>query len=142
VIERVVENWLTSSNERQYQIPFCQLLAAEGETILHISTHGPMEQGKDVISRGRDGSIRAYQLKGGRLTQKDWRKYKSELDELVVYPVEHPSIRTRKLHHPFLVTNGSVADTVINSIRSANKAWSRTHANALRLIAGNVSVRW
>jgi hypothetical protein len=41
------------------------------------------------------------------------------------------------LHHPFLVTNGSVADTVINSIRSANKAWSRTHANALRLIAGN-----
>jgi hypothetical protein len=45
VIERVIENWLTSANERSYQIPFCQLLAAEGETVIYISSHGPFEQG-------------------------------------------------------------------------------------------------
>src|SRR6266404_2330270 len=117
VIERVVENWLTSANERQYQIPFCQLLAAEGETILYISAHGQMEQGKDVISRAKDRGIRAYQLKGGRLTLADWRKYQPEIHELVVYPIDHPSIGSRSLHKPFLVTNGGVADTVINAIR-------------------------
>lgn len=33
MLERVIENWLASVNERQYQIPFCQLLAAEGEKV-------------------------------------------------------------------------------------------------------------
>jgi hypothetical protein len=52
VIERVVENWLTSVNERQYQISFCQLLAAEGETVVYISPHGQREQGKDGYHAG------------------------------------------------------------------------------------------
>ena len=65
MIERVVENWLTSVNERQYQIPFCQLLAAEGETVVYISPHGQREQGKDVITLGRDRAPCAYQLKLG-----------------------------------------------------------------------------
>lgn len=136
MIERVVENWLTSANERQYQIPFCQLLAAEGETILYISTHGQMEQGKDVITKGSDGTIRAYQLKGGNLTLGDWRKYQPEIHELAVYPVEHPSVGRHRFHKPFLVTNGRVADTVINSIRSSNRAWARMKAKPLTLIAG------
>ena len=36
MIERVVENWLTSANECQYQIPFCQLLASESESIIYV----------------------------------------------------------------------------------------------------------
>ena len=52
MIERVVENWLTSANERQYQIPFCQVLASEGETVLYISSHGALEQGKDIVTLG------------------------------------------------------------------------------------------
>jgi hypothetical protein len=141
VIERVIENWLTSANERQYQLPFCQLLAAEGETILHISAHGQMEQGKDVISRAADGTVHAYQLKGGNLTLSDWRTYQAELHELVVYPIEHPSLRRRQSHRPFLVTNGRVADTVINSIRSQNRAWSRMQAKPLVLVAGKELLR-
>ena len=46
MIERVVENWLTSANERQYQIPFCQVLSSEGETVIYAS---PMA----LWSRGR-----------------------------------------------------------------------------------------
>ena len=30
MIERVVENWLTSTNERGYEVPFCQLLLSQG----------------------------------------------------------------------------------------------------------------
>jgi len=141
VIERVVENWLTSVNERQYQIPFCQLLAAEGETILHISTHGQMEQGKDVISKAANGTINAYQLKCGDLTLSDWRKYQPEIHELVVYPIDHPSTGRHRTHKSFLVTNGRAADTVINAIRSSNRAWSRMKAKPLTFIAGDELAR-
>jgi hypothetical protein len=137
VIERVVENWLSSANERQYQIPFCQLLSAEGETIIYISPHGQMEQGKDVVTVGPDGGVRAYQLKGGRLTLKDWRSYKGEIDELVVYEVQHPSLTKNKNHKSFLVTNGTVADPVLRAIHSANGAWAKVKAGPLTLIAGN-----
>jgi hypothetical protein len=58
VIERVIENWLTNANERSYQIPFCQLLVAEGETVIYVSPHGPFEQGKDVVTVDKRGQPR------------------------------------------------------------------------------------
>jgi hypothetical protein len=135
VIERVIENWLTSVNERQYQIPFCQLLASEGETVVYISPHGQREQGKDVITLGRDRVPRAYQLKGGRVTLSDWREYHGEINELVTYPIDHPSIRTRQQHRPYFVTNGTVADPVLSAIPAANHLWVRSGAKELRLVA-------
>jgi hypothetical protein len=135
VIERVVENWLTSVNERQYQIPFCQLLAAEGETVIYISPHGQREQGKDVITLGRDRVPRAYQLKAGRVALADWRKYHGEINELVIYPVDHPSIHSKKQHLPFFVTNGTVADPVLSAIPAANHFWRKSGAKPLTLLA-------
>jgi len=137
VIERVVENWLTNANERQYQIPFCQVLAAEGETVVYISPHGQREQGKDVITlgRGRNRVPRAYQLKAGRVTLKDWREYHGEINELVTYPIDHPSIRSRKQHQPYFVTNGTVADPVLSAIPAANRLWVRGGAKPLQLVA-------
>ena len=64
VLERAIENWLTKVNERQYQLPFCQVLAARGEAILYVSTHGPFPKGKDIITRTRKGEINAYQAEG------------------------------------------------------------------------------
>jgi hypothetical protein len=135
VIERVVENWLTSANERQYQIPFCQVLAAEGEKIIYISPHGPRELGKDVITIAADKVPCAYQLKGGRVNLNEWRKYKGEVDELVEYPIDHPSVRSHKPHRSYFVTNGTVADPVLDSIRVANVGWKRRGVKPLRLVA-------
>ena len=58
--ERIIENWLTNCNERQFQIPFCQLLTAEGETVVYVSPHGQRERGKDVVSIGIDKVPCAY----------------------------------------------------------------------------------
>ena len=137
MIERVIENWLTSANERQYQIPFCQLLASEGETVVYISTHGALEQGKDVITVGTDKIPRAYQLKGGKLNLNDWRSYKGEIDELVEIPISHPSVQSRQSHRSFLVTNGPVADTVLNRIEASNRVWKKHNPKPLRLIQGS-----
>lgn len=136
MIERVVENWLTNANERQYQIPFCQVLAAEGETIVYISPHGQREQGKDVITIARDRVPCAYQLKAGRVALNDWRANHGEINELVTYPIDHPSIQNRKAHRSYFVTNGSVADPVLSAIKSANRQWARLKAKPLTLIAG------
>jgi hypothetical protein len=34
VIERLVENWLINSGERDYEVPFAQLLTAEGYRVI------------------------------------------------------------------------------------------------------------
>jgi len=71
--ERLVENWLISVNEKTFQIPFCQMLTAEGYTVLHLSRHGPFEEGKDVIALDPAGTPCAFQLKGakGKISQTD-----------------------------------------------------------------------
>src|SRR5262245_36648643 len=137
VIERVVENWLTSSNERAYQIPFCQLLAAEGETVVYISPHGPFEQGKDVVTLDKRGRVRAYQLKCGDFGLAEWRKHRGEINDLVELPVQHPAIHAARHHTPFLVTNGDIKDPALKAINSANDAWRKRRYPALRTISGS-----
>jgi hypothetical protein len=39
-------NWLTSASERSFQIPFCQLLSAQGERLLYIASHGQFEKAR------------------------------------------------------------------------------------------------
>src|SRR5260370_34306100 len=100
-----------------------------------------MEQGKDVISKADNGTINAYQLKCGDLTLSDWRKDQPQIHELVVSPIDHPSTGRHRTHRPFLVPNGRAADTVINAIRSSNRAWSRMKAKPLTFIAGDELAR-
>jgi len=135
VIERVIENWLNSSNERSYQIPFCQLLAAEGETVIYVSPHGPFEQGKDVITIDETGRARAYQMKRGDIGLTEWRKNKGEINDLVEMPINHPGIPMSRHHTSYLVTNGEIKDTAIKAINSSNQAWRKRRYPALRTIS-------
>ncbi|MFB0502378.1 MAG: hypothetical protein ACETWE_00910, partial [Candidatus Bathyarchaeia archaeon] len=40
LIERIIENSLTNTNEKGCQIPFCQYLISKGHTALGVSFHG------------------------------------------------------------------------------------------------------
>ena len=136
MIERVIENWLTNADERQYQVPFCQLLTAEGEKVLYISKHGQAEQGKDIITLGMDSVPRAYQLKAGGIKLSDWRSFRGEVVELVEYPVNHPSLLRRTRHIPFLVTNDEVSDPVLSAVKTDNQQWLARGFRELRLVTG------
>lgn len=116
---------MTSVNERQYQLPFCQVLAAEGETILHVSTHGPFEKGKDIITRTARGEIRAYQLKAGSISLNGWRGIQGEIANLVELAIEFPGKDPITDFVPYLVTNGELTDPVLEQIRVANVTWPR-----------------
>jgi hypothetical protein len=125
LIGRIVENWLTSATERGYQIAFCQLLAAEGEELLYIATHGPFEKGKDVVTRAPDNTINAYQLKGGDIRLADWREISEQINNLVELPVNLPQSPTLGSHVPFFVTNGRIDDVVLDYINTANLGWKQ-----------------
>ena len=86
MLNRLLENWLDSASERSYQSAFCQLLAAQGHTVLHSTRHNVLEYGKDILTIDPQGTPCAYQLKGNpgsRLTLDQFRKIQDQLVQLV-----------------------------------------------------------
>ena len=134
MIERTIENWLTKTNERNYQVAFCQALLHEGYKILHISSHGAMELGKDVIAIDRNGEYCAYQLKTGDINHGKWRDIWGEVRELIELPITHPSVDRTELHKSFLVTNGTLTNEVIyliEQINDDNKKRGHSHLDVI-----------
>ena len=81
MIESAIENWLTKTNERNYQAAFCQVLMHKGHRVLYSSSHGPMEQGKDIITVAPDGDGDYHRLsdKTGDLSLKKRRRIADEI---------------------------------------------------------------
>lgn len=131
MIERAIENWLTKTNERNYQIAFCQVLIHKGHGIIYSSLHRSMEQGKDIATIDNNGEYNAYQLKTGDIDLKKWREIKGEINELIELPIVHSSIDKNKLHKSFLVTNGDISDEVriqIDQINDDNQRKDRRYS--------------
>jgi hypothetical protein len=126
VIERVIENWLTSVAEREFQLAFCQVLALQGYQIVHVSTHGPDEQGKDIIAIDPAGTPCAYQLKVGDIGLPRWRaEVWPEVEELLDIPINHPSVDKTRRHRSFLVTTGNLSDPVKRVLDDRNQKRKR-----------------
>jgi hypothetical protein len=134
MIERVIENWLINSDERGYQIPFCQLLNLKNYKIVHVSTHGPFEQGKDIIALDSEGKPCAFQLKAGDISLDRWRKIRPEVEELLDIPINHPSIDKTIPHKAILVTNGTLSDPVRREIDDRNESRKRKAQTVLDVI--------
>ena len=134
LIERVIENWLTNTNEVGYQVPFCQYLISEGSTVLHLSSHGQMEQGKDIISIDRKGQPCAYQLKAGDIDLAEWRTIKGEIDDLIEIPINYPGVDKTLKHRSVLVTNGKISDPVKQAIDDLNPVNIRRGFSELEII--------
>lgn len=128
MIERAIENWLTNTTERNYQMPFCQVLLKRAHKVIYVSSHGQMEQGKDIVSVDSKGRCCAYQLKTGKIDLPEWRSIWGEVRELIELPFLHPSVNKTEIHDSFLVTNGEIADPVriqIDQINEDNKRKDR-----------------
>jgi hypothetical protein len=111
------------------------VLAAEGETILYVSTHGPFEKGRDIITRTPSGEIRAYQLKARDIGLGEWRKIYDEVVNLVEFAIELPGTAPIADFVPYLVTNGELTDPVLEQVRVANVTWQGRGINkALRVV--------
>jgi hypothetical protein len=145
MLERIVENWLTKVNERSLEIPFCQLLTAEGYEVVHLSRHGPHEQGKDILAINPNGTPCAFQLKGsgGRITQRAWAEdYVGQVTRLVEIPIQHPSIDPTVPRRVFFVTNGELDEEVRREISDRNQDWKRReHPQLETIVRGQLLTR-
>jgi hypothetical protein len=119
-VERVVEDWLTSSDERGYQLALAACLAREGHAIKHVSTHESLEHGKDIVSRAPEGHVYAYQLKAGEINKRRWREIRDEVREAAIVPVDIPGLPRGVPHRVFLVLTGRLSDPVRNEIGLLN----------------------
>lgn len=137
MIERIVENWLTNTNEKGYQVPFCQYLISKKYTILHVSRHGQMEQGKDIIALDENGIPCGFQLKSGIINGNVWRDIKGEIDELVEIPISFPKIDKKIKHRAILVTNGRITDKVRRDVDDRNLRYRQLGLPELEIITGS-----
>jgi hypothetical protein len=136
MIEKLIENWLINVHELGYQIPFCEVLLTQKYSILHVSTHGRGEHGKDVIARDVNRQLFAFQLKGGDITLRSWREMRGEVEELVQLPVSVtlPTIVSRgESHIPVLVTNGELRGDAPTSIQSFADTWEAKGSSPLQV---------
>lgn len=135
MIGRIAENWLTNANERGYEIPFAQCLIAQGYTVVHISSHGQLEQGKDIISIDPEGNPCCFQLKGEKITLGVWRKNYGEINDLVDIPIIHPKFEGLPHHRSFLVTNQEITDPVRATIVNLRPKWIERKCLPLEVMA-------
>lgn len=121
MLARIVENWLTSARELDYQAAFTQLLSAEGYRVLHAPTHHPFEHGKDVIAVDTSGELHAFQLKGGNIDLGDIDRVQGQLFALAATALTYPGVEPpRAPDRAFLVTNGRLTAPARDRLRSLN----------------------
>lgn len=135
MIDRIAENWLTNANERGYELPFAQCLIAQGYTVVHISSHGPYEQGKDIICLDPDGRPCCYQLKDEKITLGVWRAIFGELNDLVEVPIKHSKFKDLTPHRSILVTNKEITDPVRAVNVDLNAQWVKRGFLPLEIIS-------
>jgi len=127
LIERILENWLDNAGEKTFQAPFCHMLQAEGFIVVHLTRHCAMEMGKDILAIDPEGTPCAFQLKGARtnkISLSQWREeISSQVTDLLLGKIVHPSIDSTKPHRSFLVTNGEFEEEVIRAIDDLNRGW-------------------
>jgi hypothetical protein len=136
LIERIIENWLSNTNERGYEIPFCQYLISKGHKVLWLSIHGPMEQGKDIITIDKKGVPCAFQLKSGYINDNVWGKIKREIEDLIEIPINYPGLDKKVQHRSILVTNSTMSPDVKDAIDDRNLWYKQRGRRELELILG------
>ena len=136
MIERLIENWLNSTGERGYEVPFAQLLASEGHRIIQGPVHHPFEHGKDILSFSDNGDLHAYQLKGPDIVSlSGFEKMQGQLFALANAAITHPSVTpSRRADRVFLVTNSNLNPTVRDRIEKFSSSIIQSGGPRIELI--------
>src|SRR5687767_8521422 len=98
MLRSVVESYLDSLIEREFDAPLLAMLASRGFYDIHL-THGVFEFGKDVIAKRRSsepGAVEQYaiQSKGGNIGLGDWRLIRPQVEEAHDNNLSHPNFDT------------------------------------------------
>ena len=132
MIEKAIENWLTNTNETNYRLPFFQILLNQYDLVKN--THGPLEDGKDIVTIDGEGNYIAFQLKTGDINIPEWRNIKPQIDELIELEIRHPSFESKRPDEAYLVINGVVEPFTNARIKSYNTTMADRGFTELKII--------
>lgn len=108
MLANVVESYLDSLEEREFDAPFMALLRALDFRDIHL-LHGPFEFGKDFIAKGKhDGELSqfAFQTKAGDIGLSDWNGSRGQIDLLRTNSLAHPDFDRTLPRQAVFVTTG------------------------------------
>ena len=112
MLRNVLEDYLSSIREREFDYPLSALLQAMGFYDIHF-THGGVEFGKDFIAKKVDDGTEyqyAIQSKKGNINQGLWRdEIKGQLEEAIEIDLSHPQFNTSLPRKVILVTTGRLS---------------------------------
>ncbi len=106
MLKNAIEDYLTSTSEKEFFILFPGILESEGFTDIHF-LHGMTEFGRDFIAK-KDGIQFSFQLKAGDLDVSSFRNVKEQLLEAYTMPIVHPEFDKEITHNVVLVTTGRI----------------------------------
>ncbi len=108
MLSDVIERYLDSLEEREFDAPFIALLRSLGYWDIHF-LHGGYEFGKDFIAKARvDGleSQFAFQTKAGDINRQAWDAARGQIDLLRTDAAAHPSFDSTLPRKAVFVTTG------------------------------------
>ena len=112
MLRNVLEDYLSSIKERDFDFPLSSLLQGMGFYDIHF-THGAVEFGKDFIAKKLDEGVEyqyAIQSKKGDINQGLWRnEVRGQLEEAILSDLSHPQFNTAAPRKAILVTTGRLS---------------------------------
>lgn len=100
----VLDAYLETVSEREFDAPFISYLTAAAFTDIH-QLHGAFEFGKDFIAK-RDGRQWAFQTKAGDMNLGEWRAVRPQAEEMLWNDISHPSWDATLPRTAVVVTTG------------------------------------
>jgi len=129
MLRSVIENYLTSTKELQFILPFLQLLELIGYYDIHL-THGGTEFGKDVIAKNIiDGAETqfSFQLKVGNVDSVRFRnEIQPQLLQAQTNKLSHPNFDTRLPYRVVFVTTGNLVQPATLAFQAFNNYLENT----------------
>jgi len=108
MLNDIVEHYLDSLEEREFDAPFIALLRALGYFDIHF-LHGTFEFGKDFIAKAIVDGLEtqfAFQTKAGDINLQSWNEIRGQIDMLRTDATAHPSFDSTLPRKAMLVTTG------------------------------------
>jgi hypothetical protein len=128
MIDDVIESYLDSIEEREFDAPFLALLRAIGFIDIHF-LHGSFEFGKDFIAKGLvDGALYqfAFQTKAGNLGLADWNACRGQVDLLRTNSLAHPAFNPELPRQAVFVTTGRLVGGAALAAQDYSQYLART----------------
>jgi len=110
VLINVIEDYLSSLAEREFDTPFYCLLLSSGFFDIHF-THGVFEFGKDFIAKRDEAGVivqYAFQTKAGNINNSEWRNIRGQIEEMRINNLAHPNYSSYGSRKFILVTTGEL----------------------------------